>query len=528
MSTDLFPICCEPPPKMFGRQVILDRLVRELTKASPGHHSVVAPRFLGKTVFLHALAEKLRMENRFTAVIEWDLKHGTPQTDDDFRKQLCVIIGQALQSIDFADLGKELAATTSDYHELLGMVLDELSSADASVLMLWDGFDRPLTLGKLTRNLWDNLRELALKPSLYLMTSSRKELSALIRDEQSVTSDFWNIFQKTSLPSLTEPEVEEMLQMLPGGTVEKGAVKELINWSGGNPVAVCHILNAVPHESSLSNASINSAALASAEAMEGYLLDIWKDLDIPAQDAYRVLLKSGSKLTGEINKTSRRELLASGLASEEGNKISISFRLMAEMLKGREDTTDAVSRLFHSWETYSENITKVLKRRLSQIRTFDERLFRFVSLSLDLLEQDAETALNNLTSIEERALDVIWQRECGPDRCVHPDVISYWTESPRMQHKRVREMMDADNFKIASDRWQQLSVLQLLTGSHMDFDSKARHTPKDAYVLLNAIHSYRNRVQHSDGEVTRLGTAVAALMTCVELLACLEPNTDKL
>jgi hypothetical protein len=45
--------------------------------------------------------------------------------------------------------------------------------------------------------LWDQLRELALKSSLRLVTSSRLTLRELIRQPDAQTSDFWNIFDPT-------------------------------------------------------------------------------------------------------------------------------------------------------------------------------------------------------------------------------------------------------------------------------------------------------------------------------------------
>ena len=83
-------------------------------------------------------------------------------------------------------------------------------------------------------------------------------------------------------------------------------------------------------------------------------------------------------------------------------------------------------------------------------------------------------------------------------------------------------MMKNDSFKVHPDRFQQLRLMQLLTGSTKDFESKAKAVSKDSYVLLNAIHCFRNRNQHGEGQEIHLGVAVAAIMTCLELLACLE------
>jgi hypothetical protein len=103
-----------------------------------------------------------------------------------------------------------------------------------------------------------------------------------------------------------------------------------------------------------------------------------------------------------------------------------------------------------------------------------------------------------------------------------PEVVSYWTESPRDRNKFVREMMDRDCWEAPRERGAQLALLQLLTGSHQEFPKAlARYASKDTYVLLNAIHSFRNRSQHAGGQEIELGVAVAALMLCIELLGCL-------
>jgi len=59
------------------------------------------------------------------------------------------------------------------------------------------GFDRLLSNAKLTRNLCDQLHELTSKPSLTLVSSSRRKLSELIPNPDAQTSHFWNIFDSS-------------------------------------------------------------------------------------------------------------------------------------------------------------------------------------------------------------------------------------------------------------------------------------------------------------------------------------------
>ena len=65
----------------------------------------------------------------------------------------------------------------------------------ARILVVLDGFDHVLAGTGLTRNLWDQLRELARRPSLRLVTGSRRRLRELCRTEEVQSSNFWGIFK---------------------------------------------------------------------------------------------------------------------------------------------------------------------------------------------------------------------------------------------------------------------------------------------------------------------------------------------
>ena len=57
----------------------MQRLWNDLTKATPNHLSIVGPRYSGKTVLMHGLAEQMRQgDSPYGAVIVWDLGHQIP------------------------------------------------------------------------------------------------------------------------------------------------------------------------------------------------------------------------------------------------------------------------------------------------------------------------------------------------------------------------------------------------------------------------------------------------------------------
>ncbi|WP_284448259.1 hypothetical protein [Pseudoxanthomonas mexicana] len=197
MPDSRFPILGTTVPPMLGRVAILQKMIGSLTKATPDHLQMVGPRFAGKTVVLHELAARLRkMGSPYSAIVLWDLGHQTPRSDGVFMQNLARELSAALAS-GFAVYAEHLKNVQGNPYQEIAEVLDSLKEEDVKVLLIMDGFDKPLSNGQLTRNLWDQLRELALKSSLRLITASRRTLRDLIRNPDAQTSDFWNIFDPT-------------------------------------------------------------------------------------------------------------------------------------------------------------------------------------------------------------------------------------------------------------------------------------------------------------------------------------------
>jgi ATP-dependent Clp protease ATP-binding subunit ClpA len=62
MSNPRFPILGKEIPPMLGRTRIMQRLWRDLTKPTPSNLSLIGPRFMGKTVIMNALAQRIANE----------------------------------------------------------------------------------------------------------------------------------------------------------------------------------------------------------------------------------------------------------------------------------------------------------------------------------------------------------------------------------------------------------------------------------------------------------------------------------
>lgn len=520
---------------MIGRARIFERMSGDLTKATPQHLSVVGPRYSGKTVLLDAVAQSMTDSGKFECVLSWDLGHHTPQCDTEFLSALQTRVAEGLKEIR-RDLFDYLTEDEAGYDELRE-VIDALGKKGKSILMIWDGFDRPLREGKLTRNLWDNLLELCRQDGLVLVTATRKKLQELVRDEKSVTSEFWQVFEVVPLGPLDMPDIEEFVAVSSEHQFQPGAVTELENWSGGIPPLVVALLNQVQHlvpQGYVSNEVVNKAAETLDEKAIAAIEAIWNDLPESTIDLFRLICEKGEFVSADAGRPDRSLLLSIGLARQAGNKLIPGCKLMARHSRQINNSTTALEHLFGTWNAYQGNIRGILERRISQIPRFDDRLFRMVERGLKDLPSYPEDCLNNLTHIEERALDLIWGHEADQDRCFPAKVISSWSEATlRIQKdRRVRimgDMVQADEtgdpkaWSVPSDRTAQLTLLQYLTGSHQVYcQSIAIGVSKDTYALLNAVHSFRNRSQHASGQAIHLGVAVSAVMLCVELLACLQ------
>src|SRR5262249_23272896 len=110
------------------------------------------------------------------------------------------------------------------YREI-GEVLDALTDDGGTVLAIMDGFDKPLSNGQLTRNLWDQLRALGLRPSLQLVTGNRLTLRNLIRDSETLTSPLWETFDPSPVRvgCFDENDLAAVLGQLPEVQLTRGA-----------------------------------------------------------------------------------------------------------------------------------------------------------------------------------------------------------------------------------------------------------------------------------------------------------------
>jgi hypothetical protein len=526
MMDKLFPIRGTAEISCVGRKILMNRIWMELTKKTPDNISLIGPRDIGKTVLLKTLYERAKqLDSPYKLVIYWELGYEPPQTDEGFIEGLSQRLYDAM-SVDIASFSEhrnELKNNSS--FGVLKEILDLLHTDQCPVLMIWDGFDKPLSQGKLSGQLFGSLRSLFDGQIHRIVMATRSTQSGLARNQQVEDSPFWNIFNlnPTRVGPFDEADLGDALNS-GSMSVDQGGRKELMNWSGGQPILLLSLLNSLIQKSrgGFSHIDVNEAAEAMVPELSDFMDKAWTGFPAETKSAFQLLAENDAVEEDQIGKEELRYLVERGYAKQEGKKVRVACRLLSRHVQGERNSISSFERLFGTWEAYRIGIRTLLEMRLNQIRMVDTRLHKLVRTSLQEIPDSPEDCLNNATKIQERALDLIWQHEFGGARELPQELIEYWTKAPRDKDWEVRRRMEESDWTMPRDRHKQLLILQWLTGSKEDFEPKAKGITKDTYVLLKAIHQYRNRTEHSDGQEIHLGVAVSGILLCIELLSCLE------
>lgn len=516
MLDSRFPILGTTVPPMLGRAAILQKMIGSLTKATPDHLQMVGPRFAGKTVVLHELATRLRqMGSPYSAVVLWDLGHQTPRSDEVFMQNLAREMSGALAgSLDiYAEHLKNLQG--NPYQEI-AEVLDLLKDEGVKVLLIMDGFDKPLSNGQLTRNLWDQLRELALKPSLRLITASRRTLRDLIRNPDSQTSDFWNIFDPTPVRvgCFDEGDLADILKAVPVHQLAAGAQTELWNASNGFPVLMLGVLNAAYEAATTETIGpevIRAACDAAFPALRDKLDALWLDCPPSSQDLLRRVLDEEVVSRTGIASGDADTLLERGFVRSATNKLQVPNRLLRKYLDEQPNEGNALARLFGTSDAYQRNLKGVLERRIGAISGIDSTLKRYLERSAEELPDHPGIFLSNVRGIVDKAFELIWAAEI-PDKRIPSGWMSIWK---RNNESRVDEWETTFPQGV-----RRVALLKLMTGSERSAPS-AKYITKGTHVLMNAVHAFGDFGQHQEGALIDPGTAYAALHLCIELSASL-------
>lgn len=508
-----FPICSADVPACIGREALLRRMLGALTKPVPDHLQVIGARFAGKTVLASEVIRRLRDAGTpYTAFIHWDLGHRTPADDDEFLKRLRLELIEAVKvrHLEYAEFLK--GAEGSPYEDI-STALTSLVE-DGKVLAVLDGFDKALANGRLTRNLWDQMRELAAKPSLRLVTASRRTLRELIRHPDAQTSDFWNIFDQSPIRvgCFDEQDLDAVLRQTPEIKLNPGARTELWGSTNGYPIFVLEVLNRLASRGQLGEVDLEAMreGCDQAYAIARDRLDaLWEDCTTTSRDLFRLVNEQSSVPRSDVPAADADVLLERGFVQLFGNKLQRPNRLLARMLGELPNDATAMARLFGTTPAYEANMRGVLERRIAQLDDLDSKLSRYLTRGVEDLPDDPAALLTHIRGFVDRIFELIWATELT-DRRIPSGWMDIW--------KRYGERGLGDWETTFPQGVHRVRLLNLMTGTERS-PRLATHVSRGTYVLMNSVYGFGDFGQHQEGERVDVGTAYAALHLCIELAA---------
>ncbi|HEY9605647.1 MAG TPA: AAA family ATPase [Allocoleopsis sp.] len=512
-------------PNLLGREALLTKLERQLLKPTPDHVCVVGPARYGKSVLLHHLAQKYRSGNKYYITAMYlDLRHATPNSDEGFKHRLAQELKITLSGIN-SDLADYLEMDENDsIYEFLDLVFRELDSKGERLLAILDGFDHVLKETGITRNLWDQLRNLAQHNSLRLVTGSRLHLRNLrdLMPTDSRVSDFWEIFNPTPLPvgRLDDSDWDGFLLPLNARNIafDSSARKEITNWTGGVPILAAALLKQIAEQiedgANLSKSDIDEISEVMVSSHRHLLEDLWEDCtDEMKGDLARAV---GQDIdAGSLPHERKTALEQRGFLQLSSNKLKSCCRLMKKYAELRAPSVAELRRLFQDSENFEANIQEVLEMRLAQIQGGDPQLLELIRKAIRDISPNPMDATNWMRRFVSRSLDIIWLHELPPDRKLPAVWINEW------QAKAINFPDDAG--RLPSSIWGQCTILQLITGSRQGLEPISQYVTKPTYILVNHIREIADFGQHTTPrDKVTIGIAAAYCLSAISLCESLK------
>ncbi len=520
MSDNPYQVLGVGIPPMLGRERLFVELCRHLTKPTPDHMCVVGPPLFGKSVLLNHLASHFKdAGDHYVTSLYWDFRHGTPMTDEEFRQRFAERIKDTLQSVQ-PELAEYLELEEEGLRDLLQLVFDDMEHKGLRLLAVLDGFDHVLAGSGITRNLWDEMRDLGQKASLRLVTGSRRRLREICKTEESRTSDFWEIFYDSPLEvgCFKDHDWSGFLNpfKLHDVTLDSSALKEIANWTGGVPILAAslaeRLLVGAPQGTSLSKSHVDAIAKETAKEKRDLLAALWDNCPIELRSNLAELA-NGEVPLSEVPDQRRRDLELQGFACPSGNKLRSSCRLMDQYAQQQAGEVENLRRLFDDAERFESNIQSLLELRLAQITGADSRLLGDIEKAIRDLLPEPTQSVNWARSIAERALDLIWEAELPANRSMPHN----W--------KFVGVKFDEGD-RLPRKRGPQCGILRLITGTE-DHDPVSRFVTKQTCLLVDHLHSVGNFGQHREGSIVSVPIAATFCLSAISLCESLARDLAK-
>jgi hypothetical protein len=517
MNTNPYQLRGGHVPNMFGRKALLEQVFQQLTKPDPVHLSVVGPQLSGKTVFLTGLAgEIIKKTDNYLTVIYRDFRQMTPQTDKDFKIDLAKRIREKLKDLS-SEAAEYIDETGSDILGDICLAVDEIRGQNKRILVIFDGFDHVLASDRLTRNLWDNLCDLADKPGICFVTGSRKRLRELLK-HNARPSIFWERFYQKPMVigRFDETDLDDLLLPFKKRNIsfDSAAVKELMNETGGNSVLTIGLLHHL-YNQAVDNVEIDGERIKKIgeEASEKYreiLSELWEDCSLDIRSDLAALAK-GELSVNDILDDRQKILENQGFVKIAKNKIKISCRIFKRYTDGQWEGVTYIQRLFSTPEGFQLHIKSLLELRLAQLANDNEDLKSYIQQAIGNLQPNPSHAIQWARSIVMRALDIIWEKELDPGKRIPGSWTNDWKNSEDEKYWKPYY----DTGELPQELGHQCALLDKITGTKYN-KRTAKYVSKSSYPLISFLNSVGDFGQHRNEKVS-LGYAAAVCFAAIEL-----------
>ena len=522
MTANPYQVFGSSVPSMLGRRSLINEVEARLLKDTPDHVSVVGPMHYGKSVLLSHLAATHRTgSSHYLTTVYVDFRISPPASDAAFKQRLANALKTGLQPVR-SELASHIDPEYERVHELLDDVFADLAKEKeiARMLVVLDGFDHVLAGTELTRNLWDQLRELARRPSLRLVTGSRRRLRELCRTREARSSNFWGIFHDppSQVSILDDSDWEAFLLPLldAGCTLDAPARKEIVNWTGGVPVLVCALLQELWEtrhgRAQLSKPEIDEAAETILNGPRESLSALWDDCDDELRADLGTLASTGIPLA-DLSDNRHHAIESRGFGRISKNRLRGSCRLMQRHAERQAPAVANLKRLFGTAPGFEMYIRPMLELRLEQIapRNVDDLLHDQVRRVLRDMDTP-EIALDGIRRIARRALTLIWEAELPPDKTLPPEWVEHW--------KRVDVDFPQDEGKLPDAYGAQCHLLRLVTGTG-NTRPMGKCVTKTTCLLVDHLQSVGNFGQHREEfpeTSISVGFVAASVLSAISLV----------
>jgi hypothetical protein len=509
-----------PDAPLLGHAQPLKLILERLNEL---HVCVIAPRLFGKTRLLRQVT-RMAPENGFSQCLTWDLKRHTPQTDEEFDQSLAHEMERQIQVAD-QDLPKWFREMGTGF-ESIKAIFQELNTAGQKVLIALDGIEGVLQAGLVTKNAWDNLRDLAELSAVRFVTASRLPLRQLCPPD-SKTSPFWNIFHPTPVRfgAFQTADWTDVLQPFAARkvTFDESARKELSNWTGGIPVltiAVCErLFEGSADGQAHSKADIDAAAESVLQENREHIEMLWADLPTESQLDEVDLANNREKHKAGLAQERVDLLLQRGLAVEAGgNKLRSACRIMERYAQQRGQSLPDVEKLFSATEDYERNIPEVLQLRLSSVRGFDSDAEHHVTELVKAMP-NPETAKALIRNVLDACLSKIIDFEFEQGT-INNEWVNRWKNAGKLAgSENDRDILAA---RVPRTRGARMRLLRLIHGHDTAGTARCRYS---TLLLLETLFAAQNFGEHATerGEGVSRGFISVVALAAVE---CLEQLKD--